>query len=45
MQLSKNEYARKRIYNGCSVRIKHFVTRDNCLASLGKPLDAEKVPS
>ena len=37
MLLSKNEYARKRIHNGCSVRIENFVTQDNCPASLGKP--------
>ena len=30
MQSSKEEYARKRIHNGCSVRIENSVTRDNC---------------
>ena len=44
MQLSKEEYARKRIHNGCSVRIENSVTRDNCSASLGKPFDAEQLP-
>ena len=39
MQLSKEQFARKIIYNGCSVQIEHSVTRDNCLASLGKPRD------
>ena len=45
MQLSKEEYARKRICNGGSVRIENSVTRDNCSASLGKPRDAEQLPS
>ena len=31
----KEEYARKRINNGCSVRIENSVTRDNCSALLG----------
>ena len=34
MQLSKEEYARKRIHNGWSVRIENFVSQDNCSASL-----------
>ena len=41
MQLSKEEYARKRIHNGCLVQIESPVSMDNCLASLGKPRDAE----
>ena len=45
MQLSKNEYARKRIHNGCSVRIENFYTLDNYSVSLGKPRDAEQLPS
>ena len=45
MQLSQELYARKRIHNGCSVRIKNSVTRDNCAASPGKPRDAEELPS
>ena len=44
MQLSKEEYARKRIHNGCSVRIENSITRDNCSASHGKPRDAEQLP-
>ena len=32
--LSKEEYARKRICKGCSVRTENSVTRDNCSASL-----------
>ena len=28
MQLSKEEYARKRIHTGCLVRIKNTVTQD-----------------
>ena len=36
MQLSKEEYARKRIHNGCLVQIESPVTQDNCPASLGK---------
>ena len=35
----------KRIYKGCSVRIENSVTRDNGSASLGKPRDAEQLPS
>ena len=29
------------LINGCSVRTENSVTWDNCLASLGKPFDAE----
>ena len=35
MQLSKEEYAIKRIHNGCSVRIENSVNQDICSASLG----------
>ena len=35
MQLSKEEYARKRIHNGCLMQIESPVTQDNCSASLG----------
>ena len=45
MQLSKEEYARKRTHNGYLVQIESPVTQDNCSASLGKPRDAEQVPS
>ena len=45
MQSLKDDYARKIIYNGCSVWIDNSVFRDNCLASLGKPRDAEQLPS
>ena len=45
MQLLKEEYARKRIHNGCLVQIENPVAQDNCLASLGKPRDAEQLPS
>ena len=45
MQLSKEEYARKRICNGRSVWIENSVTQDNCLASLGNPHDAEQLLS
>ena len=41
----KEEYARKIIHNGYSVRIKNSVNRDICLASLDKPCDAEQFPS
>ena len=44
MQLSKEEYARKRIHNGCLVQIESPVTQDNCSGSLGKPRDAEQLP-
>ena len=30
MQLSKEEYARKRIHNGCLVRIENPDTQENC---------------
>ena len=30
---------------GCLVRIEASDTRDNCAASLGKPCDAELLPS
>ena len=33
MHLLKEEYARKGIYNGCSVWIQSSVTQDNCSAS------------
>ena len=45
MQLSKEEYAKKRTHNGCLVQIENSVTQDNCSASLGKPRDAEQLPS
>ena len=45
MQLSKEEYARKIIPKGCLVQIESPVTQDNYSASLGKPRDAEKLPS
>ena len=45
MQLSKEEYARKRTQNGCLVQIEIPVTQGNCLASFGKPRDAEQLPS
>ena len=45
MQLSKEEYARKRTHKGCLVQIENPVTQDNSLASLGKPRDAEQLPS
>ena len=45
MQLSKEEYASKRIHNGCLVQIESPVTQDNCSASLGKPRNAEQLPS
>ena len=44
MQLSKEEYTRKRIHNGSLVQIESPVTQDN-LASLGKPRDAEQLSS
>ena len=34
MQLSKEEYARKRIHNGCLMQIESPVTQDNYSASL-----------
>ena len=45
MQLSKEEYARKRTHNGRLVQIESSITQDNCLESLGKPRDAEQLPS
>ena len=45
MQSSKEKYARKRIHNSCLVRIENSITRDNCLASISKPPDAEQLPS
>ena len=45
MQLSKEEYARKRIRNGSLVQIKNSVTRVTFPASFGKPRDAEQLPS
>ena len=45
MQLSKEEYARKRTHNVCLVQIESPVAQDNCLASLGKPRDADQLPS
>ena len=45
MQLSKEECARKRIHNGYLVQFESPVTQDNCSASLGKPRDAEQLPS
>ena len=45
MQLSKKEYARESIHNGCLVQFESPVTQDNCAASLSKPRDAEQLPS
>ena len=45
MQLSKEENARKRTHNGCLVQIESPVTQDNYSASLGKPHDADQLPS
>ena len=45
MQLPKEEHARKRIHNGWLMQIESPVTQDNCSASLGKPRDAEQLPS
>ena len=44
MQLSKEEYARKRTQNGCLVQIESPVTQDNYSVTLGKPRDAEQLP-
>ena len=44
MQLSKEEYARKKIHNGCLMQIENPVTQDNCSASLDKLRDAEQLP-
>ena len=43
MQLSKEEYAGKRIHNGCLMQIESPVTQDNCSASLGRPRYAEQL--
>ena len=43
IQLSKEEYARKRIHNGCLVQIESPVTQDNCSASLRKSQDADRI--
>ena len=45
MQLSKEEDAWRRIHNIFLVQIESPVTQDNCSASLGKPRDAEQLPS
>ena len=45
MQLLREEYTRKRIHNGYSVRIENSVTLDNCSASRGLPSDAEQLSS
>ena len=45
MQSSKEEYARKRIHTGCSLRTENSVTRDNCSTSFCKPRDAKQLPS
>ena len=45
MQLSKKEYARKRIHNGWLMQIESPVTQENCSASVGKPRDTEQFPS
>ena len=44
LQFLKEEYARKRIHNGCLVRITNSVSQDNCSASLGKPLMPNNYP-
>ena len=36
---------KKNVHNGCLVRIENPVTQDSCSASLGKPRDAEQLPS
>ena len=36
---------KKRKYNGWSMQMENSVTRDNCSASLGKPRNAEQLPS
>ena len=41
----EEEYARKRTHNGCLVLTESPEAQDNCLASLGKPCDAEQLPS
>ena len=40
MQLSKGEYARKKLF-GANWKFRHL---GNCSASLGKPRDAEQLP-
>ena len=45
MQLSKEEYVRKRIHNGCLVQIESPVIQHNFSASLGKPRGAEQLSS
>ena len=45
MQLTKEEYARKRTHNSCLVQIESPVTQESCSASVGKPRDAEKLRS
>ena len=45
MQLSKEDYARKRNHNGRLVQIESPVAQDNCSTSLGKPRDAEQLAS
>ena len=35
----------KKTHNGCLVQIESPVTQDNCSTSLGKPRDAEQLPS
>ena len=45
MQLSKEEYARKRTHNGCLVQTESPVTQNNSLTSLGKNRDAEQLLS
>ena len=45
MQLSKEEYASKRVHNGCLVQIESPITQVNYSAPLGKPRDAEQLPS
>ena len=37
MLLMKEQYVRKRIHNGCSVRTENYITQDNCSASRGLP--------
>ena len=45
IQVSKEQYARKRIHNGCLVLTENPVTQNNCSVSLDKPRDAEQLPS
>ena len=44
-KIDKRIHKRKRIHNGCLVQIESPVTQDKCSASLGKPRDAEQLPS